>query len=58
MERILAGKEGLFKMAVAGVVVCLALVAMVAVFYGTDSIVKGAHDAFNDFRHAIGMPCH
>jgi cobalt transporter subunit CbtB len=35
-----------------------AAVAMVVVFYGVDSIAAGAHDAFHDFRHTIGMPCH
>lgn len=40
----------------------LALVAiaftMVVVAYGMESVAPGVHDAFHDFRHVIGMPCH
>lgn len=32
--------------------------SMVVIAYGMDGVVKGAHDAFHDFRHTIGMPCH
>lgn len=32
--------------------------AMVVIAYGMDSVVKGAHDVFHDFRHAVGFPCH
>jgi len=32
--------------------------AMVVIAYGIDSVAAGAHDAFHDLRHAIGMPCH
>lgn len=32
--------------------------AMVVIAYGMDSVVKGAHDVFHDFRHAFGFPCH
>lgn len=32
--------------------------AMVVIVYGMDSIVKGAHDVFHDFRHVAGFPCH
>ncbi len=40
----------------------MALVAtafmMVIIFYGVDSFAQGAHNAFHDFRHVVGMPCH
>jgi cobalt transporter subunit CbtB len=32
--------------------------ATVAIVYGLDSMAPGVHDAFHDFRHVIGMPCH
>ncbi|WP_413886906.1 CbtB domain-containing protein [Candidatus Desulfatibia sp.] len=31
---------------------------MVIIFYGVDSFAQGAHNAFHDFRHVVGMPCH
>ena len=31
--------------------------ALVVIAYGMESIAPGAHDAFHNFRHAIGMPC-
>lgn len=57
MERILVGEnsnKALFG-AIAVVGLALALCVMV---YGLDSIAPGVHDAFHDFRHTIGMPCH
>ncbi|MBI3582834.1 MAG: CbtB-domain containing protein [Nitrospinae bacterium] len=32
--------------------------AIVVIAYGMDSVIPGVHDAFHDFRHAIGIPCH
>ncbi|MEE8574248.1 MAG: CbtB domain-containing protein [Thermodesulfobacteriota bacterium] len=32
--------------------------SMIVIFYGMDAIASGVHDAFHDFRHVIGMPCH
>ncbi|MEE8484428.1 MAG: CbtB domain-containing protein [Nitrospinota bacterium] len=32
--------------------------ALLIIVYGIDSIAPGAHDAFHDFRHVVGMPCH
>lgn len=32
--------------------------SMVVITYGIDSVAYRAHDAFHDFRHIIGMPCH
>lgn len=34
------------------------VLAIIVITYGADSLVLGAHDAFHDFRHAIGMGCH
>ncbi len=33
-------------------------IAMGVVVYGLESIAPGVHDAFHDFRHAAGFPCH
>jgi len=57
MERILVGNnpsKALFS-AIAVVGLAFALCVMV---YGMESIAPGVHDAFHDFRHTIGMPCH
>lgn len=32
--------------------------AMVVIAYGVDPVAPGVHDAFHDFRHTLGMPCH
>jgi len=33
-------------------------ITMVVIVYGVESVAPGVHDAFHDFRHVIGMPCH
>lgn len=32
--------------------------SMVVIAYGVDTVAPGVHDAFHDFRHVNGMPCH
>lgn len=57
MEKVLVWSnpgKALFS-AIAVVGLAFALCVMV---YGMDSIAPGVHDAFHDFRHTIGMPCH
>ncbi|MEK6531101.1 MAG: CbtB-domain containing protein [Deltaproteobacteria bacterium] len=58
MERVFTQREFLVNTVLPAVVLVATAFAVVAIFYGTDSILRGAHDAFHDFRHAIGMPCH
>lgn len=58
MDRIFTQRDFLANTVWTAVVLVMAAFAVVAIFYGTDSILRGAHDAFHDFRHAIGMPCH
>ncbi len=55
MERVLEkGKVALWPaLIIAGVAFSLVIIV-----YGVDSIAPGVHDAFHDFRHVIGMPCH
>lgn len=57
MERILERENGLTALAMALLVVALAFV-MVTIAFGMESVAPGVHDAFHDFRHVIGMPCH
>lgn len=57
MERIL--ERDLFMKAVLPALAVMALAfTMVVIAYGMESVAPGVHDAFHDFRHTIGMPCH
>lgn len=58
MERILVRERGFLKALLAAVVVVGAAFSMVVIVYGLDSIAPGVHDAFHNFRHVLGMPCH
>jgi len=57
MERILSGVSGNSLLAQALLAVVFAA-AMVTIAYGVETVAPGVHDAFHDFRHVIGMPCH
>mgnify|MGYP001571758572 FL=1 len=58
MERVLE-REGSLLMTLAPALVLVGLAfAMVVIAYGMESVAPGVHDAFHDFRHVIGMPCH
>lgn len=52
--RIIESSKGLL---LAVLVVSMAC-AMIVIAYGVDPVAPGVHDAFHDFRHTIGMPCH
>lgn len=58
MEKVL-GRDASLMGAVWPLAAILVLAcAMIVVAYGMDSVAPGVHDAFHDFRHAFGMPCH
>ncbi|CAG1064564.1 hypothetical protein BAC1_00125 [uncultured bacterium] len=57
MERILTGVNGNALLMQALMVVIFAVMA-VTIAYGVETVAPGVHDAFHDFRHVIGMPCH
>ncbi|MBI2412773.1 MAG: CbtB-domain containing protein [Deltaproteobacteria bacterium] len=57
MERIL-GRENTGWMLIGAAALVLIACAMVVVAFGMESVAPGVHDAFHDFRHVIGMPCH
>jgi len=57
MERIL-GRENTGWMIIGAAALVLIASAMVVVAFGMESVAPGVHDAFHDFRHVIGMPCH
>jgi hypothetical protein len=57
MERILSGVNGNALLLQALMVVIFAVMT-VTIAYGVETVAPGVHDAFHDFRHVIGMPCH
>ena len=57
MERIL-GRENIGWTVIGAAALVLIASAMIVVAFGMESIAPGVHDAFHDFRHVIGMPCH
>lgn len=57
MEKIFE-KEVLLKALFPALVVVAMAFTMVVIAYGVESVAPGVHDAFHDFRHVIGMPCH
>ncbi len=57
MQRIME-RDFLLKTVLPALVIMGLAFAMMTMTYGWDSVAKGAHDTFHDFRHAIGMPCH
>lgn len=57
MERIL-DRDSFVKAATAAAAVVAIAFTMVVIAYGMESVAPGVHDAFHDFRHVIGMPCH
>ncbi|MBI5048411.1 MAG: CbtB-domain containing protein [Deltaproteobacteria bacterium] len=58
MERIISREGGLLGALLPALVIVGVAFAMVVIAYGVESIAPGVHDAFHDFRHTIGMPCH
>ena len=58
MERIISRENGLMGTLSQALVIVGVAFAMVVIAYGMESVAPGVHDAFHDFRHTIGMPCH
>ncbi len=58
MERILSKDQGMLGTLLPALVIVGVAFAMVVIAYGMESVAPGVHDAFHDFRHTIGMPCH
>lgn len=58
MERTEKREKGLLDTLLPALIIMGVAFAMVIIAYGVDSLVPGVHDAFHDFRHTIGMPCH
>jgi hypothetical protein len=58
MERVIEKEKGVVKALWPALLVVGVGFALVIIAYGVDSVVPGVHDAFHDFRHVIGMPCH
>ncbi len=57
MERIF-DSEVIFKTILPAVAIAALAVGLAVVAFGTESLASGVHEAFHDFRHVIGMPCH
>ncbi len=58
MERAVFGEGSVWRVIVPAVAIGVIVFSAVVIAYGLDSVVPGVHDAFHDFRHVIGMPCH
>jgi hypothetical protein len=58
MERVIDKEKGVFKALWPALLVVGVGFALVIIAYGVDSVIPGVHDAFHNFRHVIGMPCH
>ena len=58
MEKVISSEKPVWKsVALAAALVSLGAL-MIGVAYGPETVAPILHDAFHDFRHAIGMPCH
>ncbi len=57
MERIF-DSEVIFKTVLPAVAIVALAVGLAVVVFGAESLASGVHEAFHDFRHVIGMPCH
>lgn len=58
MERTMERVTGAGKMVLPAFYMAVVVFAMVTIAFGIDHAVPGAHDAFHDFRHVFGLPCH
>lgn len=58
MERVIKEEQSLWRALLPALIVVAVACAMVVIAYGMESVAPGVHDAFHDFRHTIGMPCH
>ncbi len=58
MEKAIVKERDGFKAFWPALAVLGVAFAMVVIFYGVESVAPGVHDAFHDFRHSVGMPCH
>ncbi len=57
MERIF-DRELILKTVLPAVAITGLAVGLAVVAFGMESLASGVHEAFHDFRHVIGMPCH
>ncbi|MBI5344227.1 MAG: CbtB-domain containing protein [Deltaproteobacteria bacterium] len=57
MERMLDRDVLVNTLIPAALVVAMAF-TIVTIAFGFEGVARGVHDAFHDFRHVIGMPCH
>ncbi|MEK7817258.1 MAG: CbtB-domain containing protein [Actinomycetota bacterium] len=58
MERTMDRVTGAGKTLLPALYMAVVVFAMVTIAFGIDHAVPGAHDAFHDFRHVFGLPCH
>ena len=57
MERIF-DREVILKTVLPAVAIAGLAIGLAVVAFGAELLVSGVHEAFHDFRHVIGMPCH
>jgi len=58
MEKIVRKEQEVWRALLPALVIVGVAFAMIVIAYGVESVAPGVHDAFHDFRHTIGMPCH
>lgn len=58
MERVVFSEGAVWRVIVPAIAIGVIIFSAVVVAYGLESVAPGVHDAFHDFRHAVGMPCH
>lgn len=58
MEQVIEKERSLTKSLLSALLILGTVFSLVVIVYGLDAAVPGVHDAFHDFRHVIGMPCH
>lgn len=57
MEKALSQQQG-WALGLQALVIVAFAVMTVTIAFGVEAVAPGVHDAFHDFRHVIGMPCH
>ncbi len=58
MEQCIEKENSLAGILLLVLFMVISAIALGVIVYGIDSVMSGAHNAFHDFRHFIGMPCH
>ncbi len=58
MEGCIGKENSLAGIMLMALFMVISVIAFGIIVYGIDTVMPGAHNAFHDFRHFIGMLCH